>query len=55
MSLIDKRLCNALIKNAKPDFTLAYGLGLGNSLTVKAVLAGFKAFYGGLWVGGQPC
>lgn len=53
---IDKKTCNALIENAKPNFnvyliSLVTG-GVGGVVAMSAVLGGFKKMLGGLWVGG---
>lgn len=56
MGLIEKKVCNALIENAKPNFT-AYLVsliagGVGGVAALGAVLGCFKKMLGGLWVGG---
>ena len=53
---IEKKTCNALIENAKPNFT-AYLIslvtgGVGGVVAIGAVLGCFKKMLGGLWVGG---
>lgn len=53
---IEKKTCNALIENAKPNFN-AYLIslitgGVGGVVAISAVLGGFKKMLGGLWVGG---
>lgn len=55
--LIQKKTCNALIKNAKPDFTTTYlvaaAAGAFQVVAVAAVIDGFNKALGGLWVGGN--
>lgn len=53
---IEKKTCNALIVNAKPNFnaylfSLVIG-GVGGVVAIGAVLGCFKKMLGGLWVGG---
>ena len=56
-NIIDKRLCNALIKDAEPDFdvffNVANAVGLGAVKTpIGSVVSVAKKLMGGLWVGG---
>lgn len=55
-NIIGKRLSNALIKDAEPDFKvflIADLVGLGAiKVPLTAELSLFKKFWGGLWVGG---
>src|SRR5687767_9040387 len=56
-NVTDRKLCNALIKEAEVDFALLYtGLSVtglaGAGKGIEGVLILFRKFYGGLWVGG---
>jgi hypothetical protein len=56
-SVLGKRLCNALIKDAEPDFDAFFAVtdmvGLGAAKKpVSAVSSVAKKLFGGLWVGG---
>jgi hypothetical protein len=56
-TLPERKGCNALIAEAQPDFALysaaAKAVGIDpRAQVLSVVLSGFRAFYGGLWVGG---
>lgn len=50
MALVAKKSCNCLIPSAEAD--LFFG-SPSVRLAVESVLSGFRALYGGLWVGGS--
>ncbi len=55
--IIEKKVCNAKIEGATPNFT-AYLVsfvsgGLGGVIALGSVMGAFKKMIGGLWVGGN--
>jgi len=55
--LIEKKACNALLTNAKPDFTTSYlvaaAAGAFQVVAIASVIDGFNKAMGGVWVGGS--
>lgn len=55
--IIEKKVCNAKIEGATPNFT-AYFVsfvsgGLGGAIAFASVIGAFKKMMGGLWIGGN--
>jgi hypothetical protein len=50
MALVVKKSCNCLIPSAEADL---FSGSPSARLVVESVLSGFRALYGGLWVGGS--
>ena len=55
--IIEKKICNAKIDGATPNFTAYFASfisgGLGGVIAFGSVMGAFKKMMGGLWVGGN--
>jgi len=56
LQVIEKKICNALIKDAKPNFNFYIvpfaSNGVAGMVIADAVIKSFKKMFDGLWVGG---